>query len=59
MSAAVARDVLEPYRTAFGVVRAAAGDTAAVREQAFARFEELGLPAPRDDAWKYTSLRRL
>jgi Fe-S cluster assembly protein SufD len=59
MSAAVSRDVLEPYRTAFEVVRAAAGDTAAVREQAFARFEELGLPAPRDDAWKYTSLRRL
>ena len=59
MSAAVARDVLEPYRTAFEVARAAAGDTAAAREQAFARFEELGLPAPRDDAWKYTSLRRL
>ena len=59
MNAAVARDVLEPYRTAFEVVRAAAGDTAAVREQAFARFEELGWPAPRDDAWKYTSLRRL
>jgi Fe-S cluster assembly protein SufD len=30
-----------------------------MRAQAFARFAELGFPAARDDAWKYTSLRRL
>ena len=59
MSAAVAREALGPYRDAFEAVRAAAGDTAAAREQAFARFAELGFPGPRDDAWKYTSLRRL
>jgi Fe-S cluster assembly protein SufD len=59
MNAAVAHDVLEPYRAAFEAVRTAAGETAAARGQAFARFAELGFPAPRDDAWKYTSLRRL
>lgn len=59
MSAAVAREALGPYRDAFEAVRAAAGETAAAREQAFARFAELGFPGPRDDAWKYTSLRRL
>ncbi|NJD30785.1 MAG: Fe-S cluster assembly protein SufD [Gammaproteobacteria bacterium] len=59
MNAAVANDALAPYGAAFEAVRATVGETAAAREQAFARFAELGFPAPRDEAWKYTSLRRL
>ena len=59
MSAALASELLAPYGAAFESVRAVAGQTEAVRSQAFARFAELGFPAARDEAWKYTSLRRL
>jgi Fe-S cluster assembly protein SufD len=59
MNAAVARDTLAQYATAFEGVRATAGATVAAREQAFARFADLGFPGPRDEDWKYTSLRRL
>lgn len=59
MNAAVASDVLARYGAAFESARAVAGDTEAARSQAFARFAELGFPAARDEAWKYTSLRRL
>ena len=31
----------------------------AARAAAYARFEQLGFPGPREEAWKYTSLRRL
>ncbi|HEX9206964.1 MAG TPA: Fe-S cluster assembly protein SufD [Steroidobacteraceae bacterium] len=31
----------------------------ALRTAAMARFTELGFPGPRDEAWKYTNLRRL
>ena len=31
----------------------------AARAAAYARFEALGFPGPREEAWKYTSLRRL
>jgi Fe-S cluster assembly protein SufD len=59
MNAAVASDSLAPYGAAFEAARPNLGDTAGVREQAFARFSELGFPSARDEAWKYTSLRRL
>ena len=59
MSAALADESLASYGAAFESVRAVAGTTEAVRSQAFARFSELGFPAARDEAWKYTSLRRL
>lgn len=58
MSTAVAADVLAPYEAAFGVVRARHG-TQAPRAAAFARFAELGFPSEREEAWKYTNLRRL
>lgn len=49
---------IEQYRQAFETLRPALPGAAA-REAAFARFAELGFPGPRDEAWKYTSLRRL
>jgi Fe-S cluster assembly protein SufD len=54
--------VAEPvahYRAAFESLRAGQGDSAAQRAAAFERFAALGFPAPREEAWKYTSLRRL
>ena len=59
MNAAVASDVVARYGAAFETARAVAGATEAARSQAFARFAELGFPPARDEAWKYTSLRRL
>jgi Fe-S cluster assembly protein SufD len=59
MSAALASEALASYGAAFESARAVAGVTEAARSQAFARFAELGFPAARDEAWKYTSLRRL
>jgi Fe-S cluster assembly protein SufD len=59
MSAAVATEALAPYSAAFESIRSSAGETEAARVQAFARFAELGFPSARDEAWKYTSLRRL
>jgi len=59
MNAALAEESLASYGVAFESARAVAGETEAVRSQAFARFAELGFPAARDEAWKYTSLRRL
>jgi Fe-S cluster assembly protein SufD len=48
------------YREAFDAVAPAghAGVDAA-RAAAYARFETLGFPGAREEAWKYTSLRRL
>ena len=59
MSAVLAGEALASYGAAFESVRAVAGETEAARSQAFARFAELGFPSARDEAWKYTSLRRL
>ncbi len=59
MSAAIASESLAPYVAAFESARAVAGVTEAARSQAFERFSTLGFPAARDEAWKYTSLRRL
>jgi len=47
------------YRRALEAVRAAHAATDAQRVAAFERFAALGFPGARDEAWKYTSLRRL
>jgi Fe-S cluster assembly protein SufD len=44
-----------PYRAAF----VPAGALAEKRREAFARFEELGFPTRRDEAWRFTNLRPL
>jgi Fe-S cluster assembly protein SufD len=44
-----------PYRAAF----APAGSLAEKRRAAFARFETLGFPTRRDEAWRFTNLRPL
>ena len=54
-----AAEPLGHYRAAFEAVRTGHSDTAAQRKAAFERFAALGFPGPRDEAWKYTSLRRL
>ena len=60
MSAATAHsEPLLRYREAFDG-RKLSGDAAgAQRRAAFEHFQALGFPGPRDEAWKYTSLRRL
>jgi Fe-S cluster assembly protein SufD len=58
MNALVAEPV-EHYRAAFESLRADQGGSAAQRASAFERFAALGFPGPREEAWKYTSLRRL
>jgi Fe-S cluster assembly protein SufD len=47
------------YRAAFESIKPRFGADAAQRAAAFERFAELGFPSTRDEAWKYTSLRRL
>ena len=47
------------YRAAFDALQAGPAASAAQRAAAFERFASLGFPAPREEAWKYTSLRRL
>src|SRR5579875_2415809 len=44
-----------PYRAAF----APTGALADKRREAFARFEEIGFPTRRDEAWRFTDLRPL
>ncbi|HEX4194403.1 MAG TPA: hypothetical protein VHY80_14950, partial [Stellaceae bacterium] len=44
-----------PYRAAF----APTGALADKRREAFARFETLGFPTRRDEAWRFTNLRPL
>ncbi len=51
--------VVAHYREAFDRLRPSLRGSPARRAAAFARFSELGFPAPREEAWKYTSLRRL
>ncbi|HET9692832.1 MAG TPA: Fe-S cluster assembly protein SufD [Steroidobacteraceae bacterium] len=51
--------VVSHYRDAFERLRPSLRGSPARRAAAFARFSELGFPAPREEAWKYTSLRRL
>lgn len=47
------------YRAAFEAARDGLPGAPERRAAAFARFAELGFPAAREEAWKYTSLRRL
>jgi Fe-S cluster assembly protein SufD len=47
------------YRDVFERVRPSLPGSPARRAAAFARFSELGFPGAREEAWKYTSLRRL
>jgi Fe-S cluster assembly protein SufD len=59
MNAVAPPAALAPYRAAFESARARPPDTAALRSAAFDHFVEAGFPSTRDEAWKYTSLRRL
>jgi Fe-S cluster assembly protein SufD len=59
MNAVALPAALAPYRSAFDSVVATASDTAALRSAAFDHFLAAGFPTIRDEAWKYTSLRRL
>jgi Fe-S cluster assembly protein SufD len=47
------------YREAFERVRPVLPGSPARRAEAMARFAELGFPGTREEAWKYTTLRRL
>lgn len=58
MNAAVAEPIAH-YRAAFDAVRAIQPAADAQRAAAFEHFAALGFPGARDEAWKYTSLRRL
>jgi Fe-S cluster assembly protein SufD len=57
MNAAV--EPLAHYRAAFESVSAGDAGAAAQRAAAFDHFAALGFPGAREEAWKYTSLRRL
>jgi len=50
---------LSHYRAQFDAVKHALPGDAAAREAAFTRFQKLGFPTQREEAWKYTNLRRL
>ena len=56
---AVLAEPIPGYREAFDAARPSFGAAQAARAAAFERFAELGFPASRDEAWKYTNLRRL
>ena len=56
---AVVAESIAGYREAFEVARPSFGAAEAARSAAFDRFAELGFPSSRDEAWKYTNLRRL
>jgi Fe-S cluster assembly protein SufD len=57
--ASVATPAIAHYRDAFERMRSSLPGSPARRAAAMARFAELGFPSPRDEAWKYTNLRRL
>jgi len=54
-----AADPLAHYRAEYEATRGRRPVGEAQRAAAFERFAALGFPAPREEAWKYTSLRRL
>jgi Fe-S cluster assembly protein SufD len=56
---AVVAESISGYRAAFEAARPSFGHAEAARAAAFERFAELGFPSARDEAWKYTNLRRL
>ena len=59
MSATAPSPATVYYRAAFERLQPALGGSATRRAAAIERFAELGFPGARDEAWKYTSLRRL
>ncbi len=59
MSAIALSPATAHYREAFERLQPALGGSAARRAAAMERFAELGFPGAREEAWKYTSLRRL
>jgi Fe-S cluster assembly protein SufD len=56
---AMTAEPLAHYRAEFEAARDRGPAGAAQRAAAFERFAALGFPAARDEAWKYTSLRKL
>jgi Fe-S cluster assembly protein SufD len=54
-----ASPAVEHYRAAFERLRPALAGPGAPRAAALERFAQLGFPAAREEAWRYTSLRRL
>jgi Fe-S cluster assembly protein SufD len=59
MSEPALASAAQHYRDAFEQLRPGLRGSPARREAAMARFTELGFPGAREEAWKYTSLRRL
>ena len=59
MTAPASTEALAPYQQAFERMRERPDGSSAQRAAAFARFVELGFPRGQEEAWKYTSLRRL
>jgi Fe-S cluster assembly protein SufD len=59
MSALALSAVTAHYREAFERLQSELHGAASRRLAAMERFAELGFPGARDEAWKYTSLRRL
>jgi len=59
MSAMTPSPATAHYREAFERLQPVLGGSASHRAAAMERFAELGFPGTRDEAWKYTSLRRL
>ena len=59
MSEPARTPVTAQYREAFEALRPSLRGSGTRRSAAFARFAELGFPGSREEAWKYTSLRRL
>jgi Fe-S cluster assembly protein SufD len=58
MSAAPATSATH-YQEAFAALRPTLAGGLPERDAAIARFAALGFPQPREEAWRYTSLRRL
>jgi Fe-S cluster assembly protein SufD len=56
---AVLASPVEHYREAFDSLRTRLVSGAAQRSEALEHFARLGFPTAREEAWKYTSLRRL
>ena len=59
MSAIAPSPVTAHYREAFERLQSTLGGSTLRRAVAMERFTELGFPGAREEAWKYTSLRRL
>ena len=59
MSQVVLAPAAQHYRDVFEQARTELSGSAVHRSAALARFVELGFPGAREEAWKYTNLRRL